>query len=149
MLTKYTNWDKLICLSLYIFLSFWGNERRQKPNIPHLRVSSAEEFWYKDVLELNVTFLPTGTQVNLEENSWYNWGKPNYKIIGCLALCWSLVAGFLIKGQLISEHTYISWWKKQWNIVRSTDCATNLNLEQICTVPFRERQFSNVLRKKL
>ena len=35
---KYTNWDKLICLSLYIFLSFWGNERRQQPNIPHLRL---------------------------------------------------------------------------------------------------------------
>ena len=34
---KYTNWDKLSCLSLYIFLSFWGNEKRQKPNIPHLR----------------------------------------------------------------------------------------------------------------
>ena len=33
---EYTNWDKLSCLSLYIFLSFWGNERRQKPNIPHL-----------------------------------------------------------------------------------------------------------------
>ena len=32
---KYTIWDKLSCLSLYIFLSFWGNERRQKPNIPH------------------------------------------------------------------------------------------------------------------
>jgi solute carrier family 6 amino acid transporter-like protein 5/7/9/14 len=62
------------------------------------RVSSAEEFWYKDVLELNVTFLPNGTQVNLEENSWTNWGKPNYKIAGCLALCWTLVAGFLIKG---------------------------------------------------
>ena len=71
------------------------------------RVSSAEEFWYKDVLELNVTFSPTnGTQVNLDENSWYNWGKPNYKIAGCLALCWSLVAGFLIKGQLMSEHIF-------------------------------------------
>ena len=34
-LKKYTNWDKLSCLSLYIFLSFWGNERRQKTNIPH------------------------------------------------------------------------------------------------------------------
>ena len=70
------------------------------------RVSSAEEFWYKDVLELNVTFLPNGTQVNLNENSWYNWGKPNYKIAGCLALCWTLVAGFLIKGQLMSEHIF-------------------------------------------
>ena len=34
-LKKYTNWDKLTCLSLYIFLLFWGNERRQKPSIPH------------------------------------------------------------------------------------------------------------------
>ena len=33
---KYTNWDELSCLSLYIFLSLWGNERKQKPNIPHL-----------------------------------------------------------------------------------------------------------------
>ena len=35
-LKKYTNCDKLSCLSLYIFLSFGGNERKQKPNIPHL-----------------------------------------------------------------------------------------------------------------
>ena len=30
LLKKYTKWDKLSCLNLYIFLSFWGNERRQK-----------------------------------------------------------------------------------------------------------------------
>ena len=42
VLKKYTNWDKLSCLSLYIFLSFSGNERRQKPNIPHLKVKSHE-----------------------------------------------------------------------------------------------------------
>ena len=36
MLKKYRIWDKLNCLSLYIFLSLWGNERKQKPNIPHL-----------------------------------------------------------------------------------------------------------------
>ena len=35
-LKKYTNWDKLSCLSLYIFLLFRGNQRRQKPNIPYL-----------------------------------------------------------------------------------------------------------------
>ena len=35
VLKKYTNWDKLSCLSLYIFLLFWRNERRQIPNIPH------------------------------------------------------------------------------------------------------------------
>ena len=34
---KYKNWEKLSCLNLYIFLSFWGNERRQKPNILHHR----------------------------------------------------------------------------------------------------------------
>ena len=27
------------CLSLYFILSFWGNERRQKLNIPHPRES--------------------------------------------------------------------------------------------------------------
>ena len=37
VLKKYTHWDKLSCLSVYIFLSFWGNQRRQKPNFPHLR----------------------------------------------------------------------------------------------------------------
>ena len=30
VLKKYTNWGKLSCHSLYIFLSFWGNKRRQK-----------------------------------------------------------------------------------------------------------------------
>ena len=32
-LKKYTNWAKLI-----YFLSFWGNERRKKPNISHPRL---------------------------------------------------------------------------------------------------------------
>ena len=36
VLKKYINWDKLSCHSLYIFLSFWENERRQKPNTPQL-----------------------------------------------------------------------------------------------------------------
>ena len=36
--------DKLSCLSLYIFLSFWGNERRQKPNIPYLSVETNDGF---------------------------------------------------------------------------------------------------------
>ena len=36
VLKKYTNLDKLSCLSLYIFLSFWGNKSKQKPNILHL-----------------------------------------------------------------------------------------------------------------
>ena len=38
LVKKYTNLDKLSGLSLYIFLPFWGNERRQKPNIPHLNL---------------------------------------------------------------------------------------------------------------
>ena len=37
VLKKYANWDKLSCFSLNIFLSFWGNERRQKTNILHPR----------------------------------------------------------------------------------------------------------------
>ena len=46
MREKYTKWGNLVCLScfnLYIFLSFWGNERRQKPNIPHLRWSELKQ----------------------------------------------------------------------------------------------------------
>ena len=97
--------------SIWIFLTFTVLVPVQNISF---RVSSAEEFWYKDVLELNVTFLPNGTQVNLEENSWYNWGKPNYKIAGCLALCWTLVAGFLIKGQLMSEHISLNWKKMKY-----------------------------------
>ena len=34
-LKKYTNWEKLTEQKQYIFLSFWGNERRKK-NISHL-----------------------------------------------------------------------------------------------------------------
>ena len=43
-LKKYTNCDKLICLSLYIFLLFWGNERRQKTNIPPPRDISTKNY---------------------------------------------------------------------------------------------------------
>ena len=50
---KYTNWDKLSCLSLYIFLSFWGSERRQKPNIPHLCYFNADSA----LLLLSVTLI--------------------------------------------------------------------------------------------
>ena len=35
-LKKYTNWDMQSCFSVYVFLLLWGNEKRQKPNIPHL-----------------------------------------------------------------------------------------------------------------
>ena len=38
MLKKYTNWEKLSCLSLYIFFSVWGKKRKQKPDIPHPRL---------------------------------------------------------------------------------------------------------------
>ena len=62
-LKKYTNWDKLSCLSLYIFLSFWGNERRenqifrtkgceffhrkrwQKKSSSHDSTTSQENYW--------------------------------------------------------------------------------------------------------
>ena len=36
-LKRNANWTKLSDQNSYIFLSFWGNERRQKPNILHLR----------------------------------------------------------------------------------------------------------------
>ena len=51
---KHTNWTKLSCLSLYIFLSFWGNKRRQKPNIPHLRTLTSIWSFMGLTLLLNV-----------------------------------------------------------------------------------------------
>lgn len=69
------------------------------------RVSPSEEFWYKKVLELSVTFRQNGTEINIDSddintkvNNWYHWGKVNWKLAGCLLLCWSLVAASLIKG---------------------------------------------------
>ena len=68
-------------------------------------MSPSEEFWYKKVLELSVTFRQNGTEINIDSddintkvNNWYHWGKVNWKLAGCLLLCWSLVAASLIKG---------------------------------------------------
>ena len=66
------------------------------------RVSSSEEFWYKKVLELSVTFTENGTQINLDESSWSVWGSANWKIAGCLFLCWFLVCASLIKGKFVN-----------------------------------------------
>ena len=62
------------------------------------RVSSSEEFWYKKVLDMSVIFTENGTSLNLEQTSWSNWGRCNWKIAGCLLLTWVLVCAFLIKG---------------------------------------------------
>ena len=62
------------------------------------RKSASEEFWYKNVLGLSVNFTMGGTKINLEESSWEHWGNPNWKIMGCLLLCWTLVCLSLIKG---------------------------------------------------
>ena len=62
------------------------------------RKSASEEFWYIDVLGLKVNFTMGGTKINLEESSWEHWGNPNWKIMGCLLLCWTLVCASLIKG---------------------------------------------------
>merc|ERR1712223_1973399 len=62
------------------------------------RVSSSEEFWYRKVLELSVDFTINGTKINLDESSWEHWGDVNWKIAGCLLLCWTLVCLSLIKG---------------------------------------------------
>lgn len=62
------------------------------------RVSSSEEFWYKNVLDLGVTFSENGTSIDTDISSWENWGAPNWKIAGCLLLCWTLICLSLIKG---------------------------------------------------
>ena len=60
--------------------------KNHKWGCPHSRGRSA------------VNFTESGTAVNLDINSWNDWGKCNWKIAGCLLFCWTLVAGFLIKG---------------------------------------------------
>lgn len=62
------------------------------------RKSASEEFWYIDVLGLSVEFGMGGTKINVTESSWEHWGNPNWKIMGCLLLCWTLVCASLIKG---------------------------------------------------
>ena len=76
------------------------------------RISSSEEFWYKKVLELNVEWKWQESEDNPLEGSykafvvtegedatsWSNWGNCNWKIAGCLLLCWTLVCLSLIKG---------------------------------------------------
>ena len=61
-------------------------------------MSSSEEFWYNKVLGINVIFTREGTTVDLEASSWSTWGDTNWKIAGCLLLCWALVCASLIKG---------------------------------------------------
>ena len=65
------------------------------------RVSSSEEFWYHKVLEMNIEFDEDGAHIIREGDngtSWTNWGSCNWKIAGCLLLCWTLVCLSLIKG---------------------------------------------------
>ena len=55
------------------------------------RVTASEDFWNVRVLGLN-------TLGNHVENRWENWGEPRWEIIGCLALCWTIICLCLIKG---------------------------------------------------
>ena len=63
-----------------------------------VRVSAAEEFWYKNVLEVGVNFTKDGTIIDTDKSSWSKWGNVNWKIAGCLLLCWTIVCLSLIKG---------------------------------------------------
>jgi SNF family Na+-dependent transporter len=38
------------------------------------------------------------SHLNEELSSWTKWGAPRWDLIGCLALCWSLICASLIKG---------------------------------------------------
>ena len=71
------------------------------------RSSASEEFWYRRVLGLEVmgvkevdenNGIAWKSQLNTELSSWSKWGSPRWDLIGCLALCWALICGSLIKG---------------------------------------------------
>jgi solute carrier family 6 amino acid transporter-like protein 5/7/9/14 len=61
------------------------------------RVSPSEEFWYYRVLNIAVFENGTG-ELDTSINSWTKWGGPNWEIMGCLALAWTLIFLSLIKG---------------------------------------------------
>ena len=46
-LKKYTNWDKLSCLSLYIFLSFWWNPEETKTKCSKPKSNVSIVFWIR------------------------------------------------------------------------------------------------------
>ena len=76
--------------------------------LTYARTSASEEFWYRRVLGLeikgvrevdeNYTTTKWVSELDTEVNSWSKWGSPRWDLIGCLALCWALICGSLIKG---------------------------------------------------
>ncbi len=71
------------------------------------RSSASEEFWYRRVLGLEIkqeelrengTITKWESKLNTEVSSWSKWGSARWDLIGCLALCWALICGSLIKG---------------------------------------------------
>ena len=53
------------------------------------RITPSEEFFYRRMYGQ--------TQVGVD-NSWEEWGEVRWEMVGCLALCWTLIALSLIKG---------------------------------------------------
>ena len=113
-LKKYTNWDKLSCLSLYIFLSFWGNERRQKPIIPHLSFYTLLIIYqYKiccqNTNEMKLIFYKHTTGPH-EQNQWFQStvGTDCSKAQLCR---WALIASYKMAG------------KKGWNPSSICPCS--------------------------
>ena len=53
------------------------------------RITPSEEFFNRRMY---------GQTVIGVENTWENWGNPQWEMIGCLALCWIIIALSLIKG---------------------------------------------------
>ena len=83
--------------STHCFDESWkGQAIATKDIVP--RVSAAEEFWYLNVLDVKVNFTVNGTIIDTTQNDWSNWGAVNWKIAGCLLLCWTIVCLSLIKG---------------------------------------------------
>lgn len=75
--------------------------------VAYSRVSASQEFWYRRVLGLNMKGVRTIDENNKttwentideEMNSWSKWGGARWDLIGCLALCWTLICLSLIKG---------------------------------------------------
>ena len=89
--------DSLEGNNTHCFDLSWNGTAKAVKDIEQ-RVSGAEEFWYRQVLDVQVKYTEDGTVIDTEINSWSQWGSVNWKIAGCLLLCWTIVCLSLIKG---------------------------------------------------
>ena len=100
-LGKYTNWAKLTEQNYYIFLSFWGNERRK--NQIFCTIVTIAQLWIRYRLKkiMNISF---------SYWEWLSWVQ-----LAVFSLYWVLYFGFIlcISGKLGTQVSRVSKYQVQ------------------------------------